>query len=103
MELVKADIDIQNIDLKYKVMASLLFGYKLNILVVENKDNKLHIRTFDERVHNIQLEKDTFLKIGTEKNKKLFYDQLFRFGNNPIRAKIVTNISNKSIDILENI
>lgn len=94
---------ILNTDVKYKVLASFIFGNKLNVLT-PNK-NTLQSKHFN--VDNIQIEKNSFInnitKKSNKKTKKIFYDQLYRFDNNPIQAKIVSFISNKSVDIINNL
>lgn len=97
MNYEKGNNKIQSVNLKYKIIASLLFGYKMNILDIKEKSQ---INTIDGNVKNIQLEKFTFFKKDNKKSVKLFYNKLFRFGKSKVTAKIITRISKKSHDLL---
>lgn len=102
LKLSKPDQDVLNLDLKYRVMASLLAGSKtdraeLNGLIV----SKGKIETIDGRLSNIQIDKMSFVE--ESENVKMFYHKLHRFNKTPIKAKIVSRISKKSENILEKI
>lgn len=99
LNLSRPDSNILHIDIKYRIMASLIYGYKLNVLkmsknkiVVQNKESKKSMI--------VQLDKNTFI-IDQDTAIKMFYHRLYRYNKNPIKAQIVTRISNKSLDILD--
>jgi HrpA-like RNA helicase len=85
-------------DIQYRVLASLIFGYNLNLLKV---DTKGHIKSIDSTIDNIQLEKNCFIDRELKSTDKLFYNQLYRYDSNPIKAKIVSLISKKSLTIID--
>ena len=63
---------------------------------------KFHLnRNASELIKNIQIEKHSFLTIDKRKKQDLFYNQLFQYNNNPIKALIVSNVSKKSLDIID--
>ncbi len=101
----KTNQDILNIGLKYKVMASFIFSItngnidKLNQYVLEMKDGQLE--SLDGKLFGIQFDPDSFINRDKIGNNKLFYHQLFKNNNNPIKAKIITRISQKSLKIVE--
>jgi HrpA-like RNA helicase len=102
LSLAKPSQDVLNMDLKYKVMASLMtncYGSsdcKFNrLLVVKNK-----IETADGQLKNIQLDKMNFVGEPIETKTFLFYHKLHQFNNSPIKAKIVSKVSKKAEEIL---
>jgi HrpA-like RNA helicase len=102
LSLVKPDQDILNTDLKYKVMASFLAGAKTDKVDLNTlKVTKNGIETLDGRAKNIQFDKVCFAENLNEDKTKLFFDKLYRFNNNPIKAKIVSKISKTSENILD--
>jgi HrpA-like RNA helicase len=90
---------ILGMDLKYRVMACLMYGSSLNVLKIKNDK----LETEAGNIRNIQLEKNSFVDLDKTKTSKLFYYQLFRYNNTPVRAKIVSKISKKSQDIIEDL
>lgn len=84
-------------DIQYRVLASLMFGYKSNLLKV---DSKGIIKTFDSKIDNIQLEKNCFVDKELKSTDKLFYNQLYRYDGTPVKAKIVSIISKKGLEII---
>jgi HrpA-like RNA helicase len=103
LELDKPDQSVLDIDIKYKVMAALIYGYHENILRIKHKN----IQTINKikNISNIKIEKYSFCDVDVNDpltaSTDLFYDQLWRFDNNPIKAKIVTKVSQKSLDIID--
>lgn len=98
--LTKPDQSTLHSEMKYKVLSSLLYGSEPNVLKI--KDNKIESTYSD--VKNIKLESNTFLILDestSSKSRKLFYNQLFRDNNTPVKAKIVSKITQKSLDILK--
>ena len=91
--------EILHTDIKYRILASLISGYELNILKVEDKK----IEMVNGNIKNIQLDPNSFLTLEENKNGRLFYHQLFRYGNNPVKAKITSKVSKKSLDILKQV
>lgn len=86
-----------NEDLIYRIMASFIYGYKLNIL------EKVHDRLLTLDKHNVSLEKECFIKKNDIKNNPLIYSLLFQGDSKKITAKIVSKISKNSIEILSKI
>jgi len=98
--LGEIDKEILETDIKYRVMASVIYGNQYN--VIKYKDGKFELH--DGSVKNIEIEKSCFInKDELTENSKYFYDNLFRYGNNPIRAKIITKLSKRSIDIIKSL
>lgn len=85
---------------KYKVLASLMFGYNLNLLKVDSKGK---IKTYDSKINNIELEKNCFVDRELKSTDKLFYNNLYKFDANPVKAKIVSLVSKKGLDIIEQV
>jgi hypothetical protein len=94
----KPDDDVLALDLKYKVMASFAFGYNQNIIKIDSQNK---VTSFDGKINDIQLEKNNFINKVLKPSDKLFYYQLYRYDKNPIKAKIVSFVSKKSISIIE--
>jgi len=92
------DPSLLNSDIKYKVLASFMFGYHLNLLKV---DSKGLIKTDDSKVRNIQLEKNNFIDRELKSSDKLFYNNLYRYNTNPVSAKIVSLLSQKGLEIIK--
>lgn len=92
------DRDIITIDLQYRVLASFIFGYNLNLLKIDTKGN---IKTIDNTVDNIQIEKNCFIDKELKSTDKLFYNQLYRFDARPVKAQIVSLLSKKSLTIID--
>ncbi len=95
MNYQKPDQQILSIELKYRIMASLLYGSSLNILI--SKDDNL--QTLNGNVTNIRIDQSSFY--NPDKSSDMFYYQLFKFHNSPLKAKIVSKISKKSLDIIK--
>ena len=102
LHLTKPDLDILHLDIKYRVMASLICGYKLNLLNV-SKDKIVMQDKESSNLKTVQIDKHSFITDPTIKGTEMFYHRLFKYNNNPIKAQIVTKISKKSIDILNSL
>ena len=99
LRMTKANQDTLNLDIKYRVMASLIYGYKLNLLKV----SKDQIIMQDKEAKNpklVQIDKSSFIIDPTQEKTEMFYHRLYRYNKNPVKAQIVTKISKKSTDIL---
>lgn len=102
LDLPKPSSDILNKDLKYRVMASLLAGAKTSRAEIDVlKVSKGKLITVDNSTSNIQLDKITFVEAPVSKSSRYFYHKLHRFNNNPVKAKIVTKVSNNAEKILD--
>ena len=102
LHLTKPDTQILQTDIKYRVMASLIYGYKLNILKI-SKEEKIIVDNKSKNPIIIQLEKTSFILNPTVKGTHMFYHRLHRYNKTPIKAQIVTKISDHSMQILDNI
>jgi len=102
LNLTKPDksSSILKLDIKYRVMASLLYGYSPNILKVSK--GKLVLNR-NKNISNVQLDKNSFVKDATKKDTELFYHQLNKYDNGPIKANIATIISKNSLSILDSV
>lgn len=102
LHMTKPDPNMLHQDIKYRVMASLIYGYKLNLLKVSKE--KIIIQ--DKEAKNsktVQIDKSSFVTDPTSKGTEMFFHRLHRYNKNPIKAQIVTKISKKSKDILNSI
>lgn len=102
LDLTKPEPESLHQDIKYRVMASLIYGYKLNLLKV-SKDK---IVVQDKEASNtkiVQIDKSSFITDPTKKGTEMFYHRLYRYNKTPVKAQIVTKISKKSTDILEHV
>lgn len=100
----KPDQTILDEELKYKIMASLLAGTTTR----DTTFNKLKISngkiiTVGGDLKNIQLDKINFIENPTENKSTMFYHKLHQFNTGPVKAKIVSKISQKSLDILDEV
>lgn len=89
--------DLIKEDLIYRIMASFIYGYKLNIL------EKAHDRLLTLDKQNVILEKECFIKKNDIQNSPLIYTILFQGDSKKITAKVVSKIPVKSIEILSKI
>jgi HrpA-like RNA helicase len=90
--------EILETDIKYRIMASIIYGNQFNVIKYKRNKFELH----DGSIENIEIEKNSFInKDELTDNSKYIYDNLFRYGNNPVRAKIITKLSKKSVDIIK--
>jgi pre-mRNA-splicing factor ATP-dependent RNA helicase DHX15/PRP43 len=101
LHLTKPDSQILQQDIKYRVMASLIYGYKLNMLKI-SKDDKIVVANDDKNPINVQLDKTCFILNPTVKGNLMFYHRLHRYNKTPVKAQIVTKISDHSMKILDN-
>lgn len=100
-DTTKPDRSILDVDIRYKILSSLIFGFNLNLLKNSSKGNILSI---DNKINNIELEKYGFVdKKNLKSTDKLFYDRLYQYGKNPIKAKIVSLIPKKSLSIIDSL
>jgi len=99
LKLKPSDVDKEIIkeDLIYRILASFIYGYKLNIL--EHAHDR--ILTLDKQ--NVSIDKDSFLKKNNIKNSPMIYTQLFQGSSKRVSAKIVSKISKKAIEILSRV
>lgn len=81
-------------DILYRILASFIYGYKLNIL--ERAYDRL--LTLDKQ--NVSIDKDSFLKKNDIKNTPMIYTQLFKGNRKNVNANVVAIIPKKSIEIL---
>lgn len=101
----KTDQNILNAELKYKVMASFIYSLtqgdmdRLKHFVLIQKDGQLELA--DGKITAIQIDPDSFINHDKIGKNKIFFHQLFKNNNNPIKAKIITRISQKSLKIVE--
>ncbi|VBB17850.1 HrpA-like RNA helicase [Yasminevirus sp. GU-2018] len=101
--------ELLSIDTKYKVMASIIFGFKMNILSVSK--GKLKQINPTKKVDDIQLDKNSFIDHELKSSDKILYNQLHMFSDknkkqadgsrDTIKAKIAMIISKKSLEIIE--
>jgi len=99
LNLEKLDPDVLNSDIKYKILASFMYGGKGNILTIKNK----RLETSNGSIKGIDIDPDSFYNIESSKKDKLFYYQLFKFGKKPVKAKIISKVSKKSNQILDSL
>lgn len=100
MNLSKPSQETLHIDIKYRVMASLIYGYKLNLLKV-SKDKVMIKDKESQEPKIVQIDKSSLILDPTSKGTEMFYHRLYRYNKNPVKAQIVTKISKKSKDILD--
>lgn len=107
--------ELLDTDIKYRVMASIIYGFKLNILkesygklkqVNYEQDNGEQSNDSSIILNDIQLDKNGFIDHDLKPNAKLVYNQLHLFSDSSekkgiVKAKISTNMSKKSISIIE--
>jgi pre-mRNA-splicing factor ATP-dependent RNA helicase DHX15/PRP43 len=96
LNLEKLGSDVLDTDIKYRILASFMYGSQGNLLVIKNK----RLETSDGNIKGIDIDPDSFYNIESSKKDKLFYYQLFKFGKKPVKSKIVSKISKKSEQIL---
>lgn len=99
LNLKKVDSDALDSDIKYKILASFMYGARGNLLVIKNK----RLETSDGNIKGIDIDPDSFYNIESSKKDKLFYHQLFKFGKKPVKALIVSKVSKKSKLILDSL
>lgn len=109
-ESILSNNDIPNSKLIYRVMASLLYGYRYNHLIIkeslDKEKSKLYVPEHP-KIDNIKLETYSFIKIkdnskskSKSKQKDYFYYVLFG-QDHQIKVKIVTLISKNTQKIFE--
>lgn len=96
-EFAKTDETLENIELKYRITAALMYGFQLNII---NKQDKNFTKD-DGTVTNITIN-DSYI-IAKSTQHTLYYHELFKFDKRPVQAKIVSKYSKKSEKIIESI
>jgi pre-mRNA-splicing factor ATP-dependent RNA helicase DHX15/PRP43 len=99
LKLKPSEVDKKLIeeDLIYRILASFVYGHKLNIL------EKAYDRILTLDKQNVSIDKDSFLKKNDTKNSPMIYTQLFQGNSKRVSAKIVSKIPKKSIKILERV
>ena len=102
LHMTNPNNDMMYQDIKYRVMASFIYGCKLNLLNISK--GKIFIQDkASKNSKSIQIDKSSFITDPTNKGTEMFFHRLYRYNKNPIKAQIVTKISKKSIDILNSI
>lgn len=108
MNFDKVDEEILNQGLKYKIMASFIYSLtqgdtnKLkHYVLVTNKDNNNQLESLDGKLTGIQFDPDSFINHDKIGSHELFYNQLFKNNKNPVKAKVITLISKKSLKIMK--
>jgi pre-mRNA-splicing factor ATP-dependent RNA helicase DHX15/PRP43 len=87
--------EIMDTDIQQRIIASLYYGYRANVI-------KYRKKTLERTgINNLQLDKSSFLSLKEFTSGELFCDQFYKFNESPIKAKIVTIVSDKSIDITD--
>ena len=99
LKLKKPSNDILKIDIIFRIMASLLYGYKTNILNVSK--NKIYLNDKELAKKEIEIDKNSFIEGSVKKDSTLFFHRLHKFGYRRDTAQIVTKISMKSKNILK--
>lgn len=99
LKLKPSDVDKEIIkkDLIHRILASFIYGYKLNIL------EQAHDRILTLDKLNVSIDKDSFLKKNNIKNSPMIYTKLFQGSSKRVSAKIVSKISKESIEILSSV
>lgn len=103
----KADADSADADIVYKVLACFMYGYKYNETMVQDK--KAKIKYIDKLGTETQIkaliDPVSFMDLSksSTSSKRALYFTLFKFGNMPVKIKIITYESRKSIELLKSI
>ena len=96
MDLKKADQAILSMDIKDRIVACFVYGYKYNVLKISDH----RIETMDGKVKNIQIDASSYVDVKTINGKALIYDQLYRYNNTPVKAKVVSFITEPSLKLV---
>jgi len=92
-------------DTVYKVLACFMYGYKYNETMVQDK--KAKIKYIDKLGQETQIkaliDPVSFMDLSksSTSSKRALYFTLFKFGNMPVKIKIITYESRKSIELLK--
>jgi HrpA-like RNA helicase len=97
--LKRPDESILKADLKDRILASLYYGSKQNVLLSSNG----YLSNTKRTIKNIQNDKNSFLQIDLKKNDRFFYNQLFQYNQTPIKAKIISSIPESVEQLLQQI
>lgn len=99
-ELVLPEIsfpeDILKFDIEHRIIACFIYGTQ-NILKQDNK-NKLN----NKYNNDVKIDRDSFINIGkiVVRNSSFIYDTLLKFGKSPVKAMIVSLITQKTSYII---
>jgi len=87
--------DILKFDIEHRIIACFLYGTQ-NVLKQNNK-NKL----FNSLNDDVKIDRDSFVNIGkVASNSSFIYDILFKFGKSPVKAMMVSQITQKTSYII---
>jgi hypothetical protein len=94
LNIEKIAIDgIMDYDISYRILASFMFGFRINLGSMSEKG----IST--DKANNIEISRYSFVKSNTKKKKIVIYYELFK--SNKLSMNIVSSIPKKSIELFE--
>ena len=103
----KVDSEILEVNSTFRILSSFMYGYSQN--EVEVKNGMAMIDLVDKLGKSakkaVEVDANSFIDLKKSKStsKSALYISLFKFGDRPIKAKIVTYESEKSREILKDI
>lgn len=103
----RVEQDILDINSTYRILASFMYGYSENSVKIKNGQARIEYTDKLGETSPSTVEIDTHAFIDLKKSKSSakdgIYTSLFKFGERPIKAKIVTYTSDKSKEILKSV
>lgn len=101
----ESDKEVLSINEIYRILASLMYGYRFNEVKILDKRAKINYenKTGDRAQITAMIDPISFIDLqkSRSKSKRAIYSSLFKFNNTPIKIKIVTYESKKSMEILQ--